>query len=175
MTRASILCFALAALALPACSKKDGGSAGGGGGGDKPAAVTLAKLGVQLDIAGEASPGDGMGDQSVMITGSEIGAMNVELKKEAKPLEEAKSDVSMYTGKNMKVETLADGYAVTFDNKGEMGPGFFVDVQRTIGGKPYSCSTTTNSAERQANVLAACKSLRAAGGGAAAPAPAPTK
>ncbi|HEY4244601.1 MAG TPA: hypothetical protein VGM88_32530 [Kofleriaceae bacterium] len=143
-------------LVITGCSK--GGDAGGGG--SKPAAVKLAKLGVELDLPGEVSPGDGLGDDSIMITGSDIGAMDVDLAKTPQSVEDAKSDANMFTPKNLKVDTLPDGYAITFDNKGDMGANFFVDVQRTIGGKAYKCATTTNTAERQAAVLAACKTLR---------------
>ena len=66
----------------------------------------------------------------------------------------------MFTPKNLKTETLPDGWVVTFDNKGSMGANFFVNVRRDIGGKSYKCSTTGSNADQEKAVLAACKSLR---------------
>ena len=155
--------FALftAASLLVACKGGDGGTSGAKATeGGKPAAVKLAKLGLQVDIAGEANVGDGIGDGSVMIQGGAVGALQVEAAKAPQTLEDAKSDASMFNGKNVKEEKLADGWLLTYDNSGSAGANFFVASSRTIGGKNYKCSTTVSDASQQAAAAAACKSLR---------------
>ncbi len=161
MNRTSlVLSFGLVAVtALAGCSKKDGESSGGGGGGP-PAAVKLDKLGLQLDVPGKVTIGDAIMGEGAMLQGSGIGAMQIELAKDATPLAEAKSDADMFSPKNLKAEELADGWILTFDNKGSMGANYFVDVRRTIDGKHYKCSTTGGDATQAAAVLTACKTLR---------------
>ena len=102
---------------------------------------------------------DAIGGEGHMLMGEGIGAMSVTIEKEAKTLDQAKSDADMYSPKNLKEEKLADGWALTFENTGSMGKNYFVEVRRDIDGKSYSCSTTSPD-ERAQKVLAACKTLR---------------
>lgn len=167
MKRISIVFVAAAALAA-GCSKKDdkaggGGAAGGDkgkGGGGAPAAVKLPKLGLQLDAPGEVKVDDAIGGEGHMLMGPGIGAMSIEVAKEAQALDAAKEDAKMYSPTNAKDETLPDGWAMTFENKGGMGTNYWVDVRRTIDGKNYKCGTTGSDAKQAAAVLAACKTLR---------------
>ena len=152
MIRISILVIALAGVS--GCSKK---------GDSKPAVVKIDKLGVSLDVPGGVEVGDGIGEQSAMLQGSGIGAMQVEIAKAATPLAEAKSDADMYSPKNLKTEALPDGWTLTFENKGGMGTNYWVDVRRTIDGKNFKCGTTGGDASQATAVLAACKTLRKAG------------
>lgn len=160
MIRSSLFIIALAALAGSGCKNKEGE---GGGAAAKPAeakSTKLAKLGLQIDIPGEADVSDGMSEGGQMLTGADFGAMEVAPAKTPQTVDEAKSDAEMYTPKNLKTEKLADGWVISFDNTGSMGANYFATVRRDIGGKTYTCSTTTNEASRQAAVIAACKSLR---------------
>ena len=167
MNRTARLVLVLAlTVSAAACGKKkeEGGSAAaGGGGGDKPAAAASIKLdkvaGLSIDVPGGAEVGAGMGDGS-MLTGPEIGAMSVEVAKAAKTLDEVKTDANDFTPQHLKDEKLADGFAVTWDNSGSMGANFFVEVHRTIGGKPIHCSTTVSKQAQADAVLAACKSIK---------------
>jgi hypothetical protein len=153
MFRTTALVFAF--VSIIGCSKKDGD-----GGGDKPAGPTkLPKLNLQIDVPGSVELSNAIGGEGHMLMGSGIGAMSVTLEKEAKTLEEGKSDAEMYGPKNLKEEKLADGWALTFENTGGMGKNYFVEVRREIDGKSYSCSTTSPD-ERAQKVLAACKTLR---------------
>jgi len=150
------------------CGKKQGADKAATG--DKPAvdkpaaggggAVKLAKLGLQLDAPGEVTVGDAIVGDGQMVQGGGIGALTVEVAKTPQTLDEAKEDAKMYTPANLKADTLPDGWALTFDNKGSAGSNFFVDVRRTIDGKLIKCSTTGSDAGQAAAVLAACKSLR---------------
>lgn len=153
-----ILALSLSTFAITACKK----SKEGGGGGGKPAVVKLAKLGVELDLPGEITTTDGIGENSQMLMGTDIGAMSVDLAAEPQSQEEAKEDADMFSPKNYKADKLADGYWMTYDNTGAAGANYFVTVRRDLGGKSFKCTTTTNSAARQAVVLEACKSLRLA-------------
>jgi hypothetical protein len=160
--------FISAVLATVGCKgKDDGGTAASktaDKGADKAAAggpIKLAKLGgLQIDVAGGAEVGDGVGGDGVMLTATSIGALSIDLKKTAQTIDDAKSDANMYTPKNLKADALPDGWAVTYDNTGTAGANFFALVQRTIDGKVYLCQTTTDSAERAQSALAACKTLR---------------
>lgn len=161
MTRISLLIV----VALCACGKKDENKAGGGGaagGGGKPAVVELKEVGLKAEIPGQILTNDkGMGEgASTMLTGTDFGAMSVDEIKEERTLETAKTEAKDYSPAKIDEETLADGWALTYNNKGGMGENFFVETQRKIDGKIYKCGTTTNTAARQAVVLAACKSLK---------------
>jgi hypothetical protein len=151
------IAFLVGVIAVAGCGKKD---EGGGGGGGAAKSVKLPKLGLTIDVGGETRVDDAIMGEGNMINGSSVGAMQVEIPKEAQTIEQAKEDASMYTPKNLKEEKLADGWALTFDNKGSMGANYFVTVQRTIDGKNYKCWVTTGDAKQAANVLTACKTLK---------------
>lgn len=162
MSRISITLAAALALGtlVSGCgSKKEGEKASGGGGG-AAAAVKLPKLGLALDAPGEVTVGDAIVGDGHMLQGGGIGAMSVEVAKSPQTLDEAKEDAKTYTPKNVKADTLPDGWALTFENKGAAGDNFWVDVRRTIDGKLIKCGTTGSDAGQAAAVLAACKSLR---------------
>ena len=160
MIRASILFIALTSLAATtACSKKDGGS-GKSSESAKAGPTKLPKLGLTVDVPGEATVGDGVLGDGNSVTGEDIGMMNIEVAEKPETLDEAKSDADMYTPKNLKADKLADGWALSFDNTGGAGANYFVEVRREIGGKTYKCSTTQGDKDRAAAVLAACKTLR---------------
>jgi hypothetical protein len=164
MIRASI--FALALITFTGCSKKkDEGGATAAKGTESaqkaPAGPTkLPKLGLSIEVPGSVEVGDAIMGEGHMLQGSSIGAMQIETAEKVKTLDEAKSDADMYSPKNLKTETLPDGWTLTFDNTGSMGKNFFVDVQRTINGKTYHCSTTGGEEKQAQAVLAACKSLK---------------
>jgi hypothetical protein len=151
--------LALGALVSGCGSKKEGEKASGGGGG-APAAVKLPKLGFVIDAPGEVTVGDAIMGEGHMLQGEAIGAMSVEVAKAPQTVDEAKEDAKMYTPKNLKADTLPDGFALTFENKGAAGSNFWVDVRRTVDGKVIKCSTTSSDGGQAAAVLTACKSLR---------------
>ncbi len=156
MIRASLLLIALTFAVGPACKGKEGG----GKAAESKGPTKLPKLGLEVDAPGGPEVGDAIMGEGHMLQGSGIGAMTVEVAEKPQTMEEAKSDADMYSPKNLKTEKLADGWLVTFDNKGSMGANYFVQVQREIGGKTYKCSTTGSDAGQAAAVVAACKSLR---------------
>ncbi len=155
MIRASLLLIALTFAVGPACKGKEGG-----GKVESKGPTKLPKLGLEVDAPGGPEVGDAIMGEGHMLSGSGIGAMTVEVAAKPQTMEEAKSDADMYSPKNLKTEKLADGWLVTFDNKGSMGANYFVQVEREIAGKTYKCSTTGSDATQAAAVVAACKSLR---------------
>jgi hypothetical protein len=148
MTRLSSV---VAVLVIAACSK---------GGDSKPKAVKLEQLGLTIDVPGEVRIDKAIMGEGQMLMGASVGAMQVETPKEAQTLAQAKEDAQMYSPKNLKEETLSDGWVLTYENKGSMGSNYFVDVRRTIDGKSYKCWFTGGESSQATNVLAACKSLR---------------
>ena len=149
----------VAALSLVACSKS--GDAGGSGGGEAKA-LTLAKLNnLKVDAPDGSQVSDAPIGKGVMIQGPNL-VVTIEEASDTTPkdLKSAKEDADMYSPKNLKEEKLADGWALTYENKGGMGTNFFVNVRREIGGKPYWCTTTCSNPDQKANALAACKSLK---------------
>jgi len=157
MIRISFVLAAVVTLASGCGSKKEADKAAGGG---AAAVVKLPKLGLALDAPGEVTVGDAIAGEGHMLQGSEIGALNVEAAKAPQTLDEAKEDAKMYSPKNVKAEPLADGWLMTFENKGAAGTNYWVDVRRTIDGKLFKCGTTGSDAGQAAAVVAACKSLR---------------
>lgn len=157
------IAFALVAgLSITGCgkSKKDEGGGGGakasgGAKAGKTKEYKFAKLGITADL-----PNDVETDGEPLLMGPSIGAMTVDEKSEKQTLDQAKEDAQMYSPQNVKGEALPDGWVLTFDNKGEMGASFFLQVQRDIGGKTISCTTTQPNGDRIGAVLAVCKSLR---------------
>lgn len=142
------------AITVAGCGgKKD--DKGGGGGGGKTKAYKFTTLGITADL-----PSDVDTSSESMLTGSSIGAMSIDVKSTKQTLDEAKAEAQDYSPQNVKGEALPDGWVLTFDNKGEMGASFFLQVQRDIGGKTYNCSTTQPNGDRIGAVLAVCKSLR---------------
>lgn len=156
MIRSSIVSVLVAALAF-GCGSKD---EKGGGGGGAPAAVKLPKLGLTLDVPGSVDVSDAIGGEGHMLMGSGVGALNVTVEAAAQTVDAAKEDAKMYSPKNLKTEALADGWSMTFENKGAMGTNHWVEVRRTIDGKNYKCGSTGPEGSQAAAVLAACKSLR---------------
>ena len=155
MMRISMLVLVIGTLSV-GCKKK--GGEGGGGAASGPA--KLPKLGLVIDVPGEVNVSDAVMGEGNMLQGSSVGAMQVEIEKKTQTLDEAKADADMYSPKNVKAETLSDGWALSFENKGSMGANFFVDVRRTIDGKLYKCWVTTGEAKQAEAVLAACKTLK---------------
>lgn len=123
--------------------------------------VDLTKLGLKGDAPAGTSIGDAIVGEGIMAQGPNLVA-TVEVASDSRPKteEDAKKEAEMYTPKNFKSEKLADGFAVTFDNEGDLGANFFVNVRRDIGGKTYWCETTASSVEQQTAALAFCKSLK---------------
>lgn len=165
------LCLALVA----GCSKKEAdkapdnaGAAGGapaaaadkpgGGGGGKE--VKLPKLGLALDTAGEITLADSIGGEGHMLMGGSVGGLTVDAVKTPQTLDEAKEEAKMMNPANLKDETLPDGWVLSFENTGSMGTNYWVDVRRTIDGKPYKCGGTVTQASQAAAAVAACKTLR---------------
>ena len=160
MIRISLLPLLISgSVSMLACKKSE--SNGSGAAKSTEAKPTkLPKLNLQVDVPGTAEVGDAIMGDGNMVQGEAVGAMQVELAKKPQTLDEAKSDADMYSPKNLKADTLADGWALTFENTGSMGKNYFVEVRRDIGGKTYTCSTTTGSDKQAAGTLAACKTLR---------------
>jgi hypothetical protein len=124
--------------------------------------MTLEKVGgLKIDVPAGSTVGDAVGGKGAMIQGPDL-VVSVEEASDTRPktLEDAKKEADMYTPKNIKEETLPDGWVLTFENEGGMGKNYFVNVRRDIGGKAYWCETTASKPEQQANAVAACKSLK---------------
>lgn len=159
----TVLIFVIA-FALGACGKSD--SKGGSGGAKKddkaagPKTVTLAKLGVKAEIPAEATVGKGVLGDGVMIQGPDLVVSIDDAKGKPKNPKAAKEDASMYSPQNAKVEKLADGFLLTFTNKGGMGTNYWLMGRRKIAGKAIWCSTTATRPAQLENAVKVCKSLK---------------
>ncbi|MBK6923132.1 MAG: hypothetical protein IPH07_37435 [Deltaproteobacteria bacterium] len=124
--------------------------------------LALDKLGLTASAPAETTVSDGIGGKGAMIMGPGL-VVSVEEASETRPKDvaAAKKDAEMYTPQNLKDEKLDDGWVVTFDNKGDMGANYFVNVRRDIAGKSIWCETTVASPEQAATALDFCKSLAA--------------
>src|SRR4051812_48474224 len=155
-----VLATVYLAATLPACSKKSDGATGSSKTAEKAGPTKLPKLGLQIDVPGNVTVGDAIMGEGHMLEGESIGAMQIEVADSKKSIDDAKSDADLYSPKDLKADTLADGWALAYSNTGSMGKNFFIDVQRDIGGKTYHCSTTGSEQKQADTVLAACKTLR---------------
>jgi hypothetical protein len=164
---AMVMVFALAALG---CGKSESGTSSEGSakpaGGEKAAGgastITLDKLGgLKADVPAGAKAGDAMVGEGVMIQGPDL-VVTIETASETRPktAEDAKKEADMYSPKNVYVENLADGWALTYENEGGMGKNYFVQVRRDVGGKAIWCETTASTTKQQQNALATCKSIK---------------
>lgn len=150
--------FAVVA-AVAGCDKKK--ESGGGGGGEAAKAVKLPNLGLQIDAPGAVELHDSIGNKGHghMLSVGGVGGMAIDEDSKPMTLDEAKADQDMYTPKNLKTETLPDGWVLTFNNEGSMGTNYFTVVRRDIDGKSYKCSATSPN-DNFAGAIAVCKSLR---------------
>lgn len=136
-------------------SKKSSAKKGSG-----PESVSIDKLGLEASAPSGTQVSDGVLGDGAMLQGPDL-VVQIELATDMTPttVDAAKEEADMYSPKNLATETLADGWALTFDNVGSMGTNYFVQVRRELGGKAYWCTTTASSEAQKANALAACKSL----------------
>jgi hypothetical protein len=144
-----------------ACSKDGGsgeGGGGGGGGGGETEVVELSQLNLRMQAPSSARVSELAG--SVMVQGPGL-VVAVREAAEFQPAtaEAAAQEAEMYSPQNVQTETLADGWALTFDNSGSMGANYFVQVRRQIDGTAYWCETTASSQQQAQAALNACKSL----------------
>jgi hypothetical protein len=144
----------------PADGGAEAGAPADGGAAAPPtlAEVTLPKAGLKGDAPEGTSVTELMGND--MVQGPNL-VVTVE-KGDEKPKtgDDAIKDADMYTPKDPKVETIADGYVLTFTNEGGLGTNFWVNARREIGGAAYWCTTTASSQEQSDAAVAFCKSLR---------------
>jgi len=127
---------------------------GGGAAGE----VTLPKVGLKGDAPAGTNVTDMMGDD--MVQGPNLVVTVGKGDDKPKTGDEATADADMYTPKDPKVETLPDGYVLTFTNEGGAGTNYWVNARREIDGAAYWCSTTATTQEQSDNAVAFCKSLR---------------
>jgi hypothetical protein len=73
---------------------------------------------------------------------------------------EAKGDLELYTGVKVTTdEKGADGYLITFENRGSAGMNYFVWGFKMLGGKGYECSTVGSHPKTAETVVAICRSV----------------
>jgi hypothetical protein len=127
----------------------------------KAEATKLPKLNLQVDLPAGSAVSDAIVGEGHMVM-SLTGPFNVTLAGDSKPktLDAAKKDIEMFNPKNIKTETLPDGWVLTFENTGSAGTNYWLTVRREIGGKAYICDTSVADEAKRTAALAACKSLR---------------
>jgi hypothetical protein len=172
--KAIVLCLACISLAATGCNSSSAAPAGSSSAkadekkadnsvaNSKSGPTKLPKLGLQIDAPGLVIVDDGVGTNGMMISGPEVGGINISEagKDDPKTLKAAQSDSELFTPKNVKTETLPDGWVLTFENTGSAGVNYWVTVRREIGKKPIMCTGANDTAAKSAAVVAACKSLK---------------
>lgn len=123
--------------------------------------ITLAKFGITGTLPGESEePIISEMDGNVGIVGGTFNCNVAEAKKtDPKTMKDGERDAKMFNPKNLQRETLADGWALTYENTGSGGANYFVTIRREIGGKGVMCSTVQATPEQQKSAVAFCKSL----------------
>jgi hypothetical protein len=120
--------------------------------------VALPKAGLKADAPGGSTVSEMMGND--MVQGPNLVATVEKGDDKPKTGEEATKEADMYSPKDPKVETLEDGYILTFTNEGGAGTNYWVQARREIDGSAWWCSTTASSQEQMDAAVAFCKSLR---------------
>jgi len=152
-----------------ACDKKDkkdpdtaGAAPAAAKAADAPSSVTLdlAAYGLQITAAPGSTAGEGPFGDGAQVRGP-AGIVDVIKAAPEKGVSLAKAleDLSIYTPLNIKSEELADGWIVSFENKGSAGTNYWVNSVRKISGNVYTCGTTAHTADQQKSAADACKSL----------------
>jgi hypothetical protein len=125
-----------------------------------PLVIQIPKLGLKGSAPGETETpiiGDG---EPVLIAAAFFTVSVAEAKAtDPKTLKDAQKAAEMFTPKNVKTETLPDGWLLTYENTGSAGANYFVSTRREIGGKAFLCDTMQSTPEQQAKAIAFCKSL----------------
>ena len=160
MYRMLIVCCAIA-LAL-GCSKGEDKKKGEGEKPKKPAPAAGVDLG-HLGLTGDAPAGTKarkMG-KSVMVQGTDlVVTVGIAGSFDAADIAAATKEAKSNKATNIKSTKLADGFLVTYENKGSAGTNYWVEARRKIGGKDYACKTTASKPAQQANAAKFCKSLK---------------
>lgn len=160
--RASTLALSLLLLA---CAGDKGGAGDGGDAAATPSTtVELRKYGLTTTAPAGAEAKDEIVGDGVMIQGPGIIA-TVVVADDATPatVDAAKESNASYAPQNVVVDELADGWALTWDNQGDMGANYWVQVRRELAGATYWCTSVATEPAQQRNALAACKGLERAG------------
>lgn len=124
-----------------------------------PAELAIPALNLRMDAPAGSTISEILGSQ--MINGAGL-VVSVEAADAMDPatIAAARTEADLFTPTNLREETLADGWVLTYENTGGMGTNYFVTARREIDGTAYMCTTTVSSAEQQTAAVAACRSLR---------------
>jgi hypothetical protein len=129
-------------------------------GASAPLVIQIPKLGLKGSAPGETEApiiGDG---EPILVAAAFFTVSVAEAKAtDPKTIKDAQKAAELFTPKNVKTETLPDGWVLTYENTGSLGANYFVNTRREIGGKAYLCDTMQSTPEQQAKAIAFCKSL----------------
>ncbi|MBA3456393.1 MAG: hypothetical protein H0T42_25065 [Deltaproteobacteria bacterium] len=120
--------------------------------------MKLPATGLEIDVPSGTVGKHSFGDVGHEVVSAATNQFLVEHSKDPDSLEDAKTS-SIEAYKNVQAETLADGYAVTYETEKDGKTSHLVKVRRDIGGKSYKCWTSTNDSAQAKAVLDACKTL----------------
>lgn len=133
--------------------------ADGGGAVDGATVGLLPKSGLHADVpTGKTSITEVEG--SDMVVGANLVVAVEPGDDKPKTGDKALAAADTHKPKDPKVETLPDGYILTFTSEGSLGLNYWVNSRRTIGGTAYWCTTTASTPEQRDAAVAFCKSLR---------------
>ena len=124
----------------------------------KDGPLRLPSLGVEGDAPAGAQMSEMMG--SVVVQAPDLTVTVESGDDKPKTGEEAQAAAADHTPVAPKIETLPDGYVLSFTNEGGMGTNYWIESLREIDGKAVWCTTTTSSQAQMDAALAFCKSLR---------------
>lgn len=133
-----------------------------------PKTIQIKELGVELQAKALGAAEKGIGsDYAVSLDdGTPMGTgIIVTTELASKTFEDALGNAEMYTatsGKIDKKEKTADGWVFRYNNKGELGDNFFVNVVKTVGDKKIECSAMAATVAGADQAEAACLSITAA-------------
>lgn len=123
-------------------------------------AIVLGKLELQAQAPVDSEITDAIVGTGVMVRSSGLVA-TVAIADETHPktIDDAKVAAHGVAARTHRHESLADGFMLTYQNEGAMGPNSFVDVRRTIGHHTFWCTSVASTDARRDAAIAFCKSL----------------
>ncbi len=125
------------------------------------AALPLPQLDLRVDAPRDAEVREALVGEGLTIHAEELN-VRVELSGPQTPatLAEARAEAQLFAPTELRETRLSDGWILTFESETAMGPSYWVQLRRDVGGRAIWCTSTSSSEARQLAALDLCSSLR---------------
>lgn len=121
----------------------------------------IGQLGVRVTLPPGGVVGNATLSSGALITGGGVGATVIRPADSGWPrtAAEAISSIASLDPREVRAETLADGWIVTFENGPVASPNYWFEGRRAPGGRPLMCTSTVTVASQRDRGADVCRSL----------------